>query len=147
MPSIDWVLELAKAARQAAMAAAADASDDADAVRDVAAAAAAKATEDADAAEAAAKLAVVDAESLVAKQEQSLQALETALAELLRQIELRMWVDEFMEVDIRTEASTLKKHVQESKWALDQAKELLRIATAGLEAAAPILTQTEESPP
>ena len=78
--------------------------------------------------------------------------MEAALADILRQIELRMWVDEFMEADIRTEATSLEKHVQESKRALDQAREQLHIATVsvGLDAAAIITdgtsTQTESVP-
>ena len=121
----------------AAKAAAAEArSRDANEAATDAEAASAKAVEDAEAAETAAKLAVAEAEALVAKQEQSLQALEAALAEKLRQIDLRMWVDEFMEADIRTEATTLGTHVQESSRVLDEARGQLRRAAAGLDAVA-----------
>lgn len=120
----------------AAKAAAAEARRDANEAATDAEAASAKAVEDAEAAEAAAKLAVAEAEALVAKQEQSLQALEAALAEKLRQIDLRMWVDEFMEADIRTEATTLRTHVQESSRVLDEARGQLRKAAAGLDAVA-----------
>ena len=120
----------------AAKAAAAEARRDANEAATDAEAASAKAVEDAEAAETAAKLAVAEAEALVAKQEQSLQALEAALTEKLRQIDLRMWVDEFMEADIRTEATTLRTHVQESSRVLDEARGQLRKAAAGLDAVA-----------